>query len=66
MDVKAFLFPLFNKPATWSIGKILLLTEFCDFKMAVVSGNWTLRRAILVWNHTWDFKDQIALPFLSV
>ena len=40
MDVKAFLFPLFNKPATWSIGKILLLTEFCDFKMAVVSGNW--------------------------
>ena len=34
-DVKAVLFPLFNKPATRSI-KILVLTEFYDFKMAVI------------------------------
>ena len=54
-DVKAFLFPLFNKLASWSVKYILVLPEFWDFKMAV--GNWTSCRAILVWNHTCDFKS---------
>ena len=33
-------------------------TEFCDFKMDVLSGSWTSCRAILVWNHIFDFKSR--------
>ena len=36
------------------------------------SGNWTLCHAILVWNHTYDFKsnehcvlDSVQLPLLT-
>ena len=36
VKTKAFLFRFFNKPATSVINNILLLTEFSDFKMAII------------------------------
>ena len=72
-DVNEFLVSLFDKPATGSIYNgtdqnlvvlVFRLLNFAISKWMWQSSNWTLGRAILVWNHTsvstaWSFDFEI-------
>ena len=50
------------KLALYCINKIFKLTKSCIqaiSKCMLLSGNWTSCRAILLWNHTCDYKSNL-------
>ena len=67
------LFVFAFQQAGYSIIKILVLTELCDFKMAVikwqlnyVSCNFGLKSYLRVWNHACHFRPNNCTPLCSI